>query len=539
MNFGLPHVYHQDEAIVVNHALAVGVEGWNTRTYLPPQFASYALFFVYAFFYAGGHLFGIFPGPSDFALAFLTDPAPFYLLGRLFLGAAFGTATVLAVHRLGRFFSGTCAVLAALFLAVDFLHVQHSHYIYMDIALTLATTLLFCSMLEGLGRPSWKNAAAQGLLFGWAVAAKYTAVYFFPVIALAFFLAEGRSAEKIKRTALAGALSVAAYAAISPYSFLDWSNFISQVKGQSGARGFSGPFHHLTYSLAGGVGILFLLTAAAGLALLLKERDKKGFVLAAGAVLYYLVNVFFSQSFARYMMPLVPVLCVTAAFAVERILKNGRNRPVKYAFLALMLLEMLVPTVYSDYLFTTEDTRTECLRWFDENAAGGSGVAVDNRFFGPRLTQSAEQIREKYASFPEGEPPDARKKRLDLQQKAIEKKKTYRVFVLFEGDKEDPRSFMFLRPFVRASREEFESKGIRYLVLNYSEIHPGYHALKSVPGWELKTSFSPFWDPSKKEVSDKDASTAAPHLLPDLLSRRRLGPYLEVYEWKQAGASQP
>ena len=99
LGFGLPYVYHQDEAIVVNHALAIGAEGWNTRTYLPPQFSSYALFIVYALFFLAGRVSGLFHNATDFAVMFLKDPTVFYLIGRFFLGAAFGTATIFILHR--------------------------------------------------------------------------------------------------------------------------------------------------------------------------------------------------------------------------------------------------------------------------------------------------------------------------------------------------------------------------------------------------------------------------------------------------------
>ena len=538
LSFGLPHVYHQDEAIVVNHALAIGVDGWNTRTYLPPQFASYALFLVYAVYFVAGRVLGVFHGAEDFALTFLKDPTPFYLLARFFLGVVFGTATIAVLYRMGRFFSEKTAFWAALFLSVAFLHVQHSHYVYMDIALAFATTLLFYFLLKGLGQPSWPNTVAQGLLFGWAVAVKYTAVYFFPSIVLvACFSKKDTVFEKLQKIAVAGALSLLAYAVISPYSFLDWNNFITQVKGQSAARGFSGPLHHLTYSLTGGTGLLFMLCAAAGIALLLKRRTREGLVLASGLGIYYIVNVYFSQSFARYMMPLVPLLCLAAAFAIEWIpAPKGGGRIFKYVFLTLLMTEMLLPSVYSDLLFKTEDTRTQCARWFDTNVPAGTRVALDNRFFGPHLPQSAELIGEKEASLPSGLSQTARGKRLELQRKAIGDKKTYDVYVLSKNAGENAETFMFLKPFVQASQSGLQEKRIRYLVLNYSEVHEEYHALKDAVGeWELKIFFSPYRDSSKKIAEDKNASTAAPHLLNDLLSRQRLGPYLEVYELKHAG----
>ncbi|HTL70803.1 MAG TPA: phospholipid carrier-dependent glycosyltransferase, partial [Candidatus Eisenbacteria bacterium] len=67
LGFGLPYAYHQDEPIVVNHALAIGATGWDTGRYMPPQFASYLLFLLYGAFFALGKFTGLFKDSTDFA----------------------------------------------------------------------------------------------------------------------------------------------------------------------------------------------------------------------------------------------------------------------------------------------------------------------------------------------------------------------------------------------------------------------------------------------------------------------------------------
>src|SRR5262245_35611316 len=93
-NYGLPHTYHRDEPEIVNHAVALGETGPNPHFFGKPPFTIYALFGCYAAYYVAGSFVGYFHNKSDIALAYFRDPTPFYLIGRIFLGVVFGTATV-------------------------------------------------------------------------------------------------------------------------------------------------------------------------------------------------------------------------------------------------------------------------------------------------------------------------------------------------------------------------------------------------------------------------------------------------------------
>lgn len=536
LGFGLPYLYHQDEPIVVNHAMAIGAEGWNTRTYLPPQFSSYFLFIFYAGYFVLGRLSGLFSSADDFAIAFLRDPSWFYLLGRLALGVLFGTANVALAYRVGKkFFSERTAFFSALFLAIAFIHVQHSHYIYMDIALSYAVTLLFYYGLKGIRKPGFKNALKEGVAFGWAVSVKYTAIYFFPAVLAGFWAGRARGLPQTFKKCLGfGIISVLTYAVISPFSFIDWPNFISQVRDQSAARGFSGPLHHLLYSLIPGTGILFMCLAAFGAFSMTRRFKREAILLLSGVVIYYGVNIYFSQAFARYMMPLVPLFCLLAAFGAETLLGNRRRRFVAALVLIAVMLEMLAPTLYSDRLFCTQDTRTLCREWFLKYVPAGTAVAVDNRFFGPHLDQTPQWLKDKKWALGAGAPGTAKSKRLDLQIIADRGKPTYEVYALSENADEKTPSFLFLKPFLRPDLAELKKHHVQYLVINYSDVNEEFHRFKEAISdhVELEAVFSPFKDPAKRRVADPEASTAAPHLFSDLWSRSRLGPYLEVYRLK-------
>lgn len=538
LNWGLPQLYHQDEPIVVNHAMAIGVEGWNTRTYLPPQFSSYLLFLIYAAYFAIGSAAGLFSGAQSFALSFFHDPTPFYLLGRFFLGVVPGVLAVYALYRLAkRFFDPKTAFWSAALLAGNSMHVSHSHVIYMDIMLSLACILLLHSLLEYWERPCMANTLKLGAWFGLAVAVKYTAVYFFPVMLGTALIGGNRSlpaGRRLARLVLAGAVSVTVYALISPYSFLDWPNFISQVTHQSAARGAVGAWHHVSYSIAGATGIVFLFLTMLGMISLGDRQKARSLILVAALASYYAVNVAFSQPFARYMMPVLPFLCLFAGAGIASFTGDSRSPGTRAAVVIVACAELLVPTLYADALLMARDTRTECLEWFRENVPAGHVVVVDNRFFGPHLTQSAEQVRAKSADAAKGFSA-ARRKRLELELQALSDKTAYNTYVL-SGESWGSEQFLFLKPSVRPDPEALRTVKADYLVLNTSDTKPEYRELARTLAGDAGpvAVFSPFKDPSRNEPTDRWASTGAPHLFMDTLSRSRPGPYLEVYRVKRS-----
>src|SRR3989338_2619161 len=121
INFGLPHLYHADETIVVNHALAYGTGDFNPHFFKIPPLVSYLLFVAYGLYYGIGCVFGIFGGISDFQELIVNDPTSFYLLGRIVFGVFLGTLSLYVLYRLiKKFVTMEHALLSAFFFAVSF-----------------------------------------------------------------------------------------------------------------------------------------------------------------------------------------------------------------------------------------------------------------------------------------------------------------------------------------------------------------------------------------------------------------------------------
>src|SRR5262249_51394816 len=78
----------------------------------------------------------------------------------------------------------------------------------------------------------------------------------------------------------------------------------------------NGWLYHLTFSLRYGMGIPLLAAGLAGSALLLWMEPRTGLLLLSFPLSYYVVAGSIRLLFVRYAMPLVPFLCVTAAYLV-------------------------------------------------------------------------------------------------------------------------------------------------------------------------------------------------------------------------------
>ena len=134
LDYGLPEMLHADEPIVVNKALSYGMGDLNPHWFLLPPLTSYVLFFIYGISFLVGKLIGIVHSAEEFRTIFLANPTNFYLIGRFFLGVIPSVFSVWILYKLSKEASGSnnVGLGASFFLAVNFLFVRDSHYIYAD-----------------------------------------------------------------------------------------------------------------------------------------------------------------------------------------------------------------------------------------------------------------------------------------------------------------------------------------------------------------------------------------------------------------------
>src|SRR3989338_8596200 len=102
INFGLPDLYHADDPIFVNHAMAYGTGDFNPHFFKIPPLVSYLLFVVYTFYFLIGKGLGCFSTVDNFADLFLANSTSFYLIARILFGTVIGTFTVYFLYRLAK-----------------------------------------------------------------------------------------------------------------------------------------------------------------------------------------------------------------------------------------------------------------------------------------------------------------------------------------------------------------------------------------------------------------------------------------------------
>lgn len=528
INFGLPDLYHADEPIVVNHALAYGTGDLNPHFFKIPPLISYLLFIVYGFYFLAGSFVGNFKNADDFLNLFLSDPTGFYLLGRIVFGALIGTATVYLLYRLGRkFFSREHGLLSSFFLAVCFLHVRDSHYIYVDIPLLFLLLLSFFQILKILNHGGKKEYVLFGIIFGTAVTTKYNGVFLICPFLVAHLIRKG----SIKLMFTSFVLSILVFFILNPFSLIDLKFFVTELVTQSKSETFSGFFHHFRYSLTEGMGIPLFYLSLVGILFGLFSRDSKRLTLLSFVVVYFVALTFLSQPYDRYVLPIIPFLCFFAADVLIKI--SGRVRVIQKwptVFAAIIIIPSVAKIFVSDYLFLQKDVRTQAKEWIEQHIPADSKIALDPQFYSPRLRPNLKQILEKKEEALSTTIPGAQRKRLDFLAAQAEAMPNGRYELFFLADQPSDSRFLFSKPAIPYDLNDLKGRGIHYVAL--TQIDPlarkDFYDAVTKEG-KLVAQFNPYRDDQIVWPMDKLPLTGGPFLWKDLITRKANGQTIKIY----------
>lgn len=561
IQFGLPHLYHADEPIVVNHALAYGMGDFNPHFFKIPPLVSYLLFGVFGLYFVGGRMLGLFRTVVDFEHLFYADPSSFYLMGRFIFGVLMGTATVYLLYRLIlKFFGRERALLSAFFLAVSFLHVRDSHYIYTDIPLVLVMVAAFFFLLSLVSSEKRLSLhLASGAMIGLATATKYNGIalvvpYLYIIVVSSLRgvpperagrrsnLSTGIASPRVAGLAmtvlsvtLAGFAVFLAYFLLNPYSLLDFGFFCKEITAQAKSQEGVGWMHHLRYSLIGGMGFPLFFFALAGMIRALVRWDSLRGIFAVFLLSYYVILAFAAQPYDRYVLPLLPFLVFFAADLVLILAERfGKYRkPVLGLVVGGLVFPSLLQSVLFDRVMTAKDTRTLAKEWIEENIAGGSHLALGWDFYMPRLAFSKNQLLEKKEEVLRGGLHSReRLRKLDyLLAHSSGAKPSYNLFFLLNEPEKHPR-FLLARPVLPYDLGLLKDRGIDYVIVarmrQNQEPRIFYDELGRQA--ELVIEFNPYRNVARKWPIDRQPLTGGPFLFEDLWLRERNGQIIEVYK---------
>jgi hypothetical protein len=383
---GLPYVFNADEnAHFVPRAIGMFGHSYNPGYFINPPALTYVLHAVFLARWGGG---------DAVRSAFAADPGSVFAVARAVSAVAGTVAVGLLAWAGARLFDRRVGLLAAALLAVAFLPVHYSHLALNDVP-TLAPLCLALAGIAGIlreGRTSDHVLAGVGL--GLACATKYTAgIVLLPLLA-AVALSHARPALRVRGLAIAGALGLAAFVVSNPYAVFDFGAFSNGLHEQSSASSDGAgklgltDRHGITYylsTLTWGFGWLPALAALAA-AVVLWRRDRRAWaVLVPAPVVFLLFMGSQERFFARWLLPVYPLLCLLAAWAAVEAaswLARRVGRPRAAALLPvaaglLLCAQGLVFSVHNDLLLARDDTRQIARDWMVRHIPAGAKVVVE------------------------------------------------------------------------------------------------------------------------------------------------------------------
>ena len=392
LGHGLPYSPSVDEPEIAERALNMMRSG----SLSPHPFYDYPTLYMYVQLvtYVARFLIGALNGQWNSVGAI--DSSTFYVWGRA-VTALFGTATVLLVFQAGMRWGARHALLAAGLLAVMPLHVQSSHYILADTPATFFIMLTLLLSLSAHERGTRVAFAWAGAAAGFAAATKYNGGIALLMPLLACLMTPRAKDSRLSCALAIVAASLAAFLLGAPYSVLDLPNFLNgfarlAVHFKVGAPPAEAPLITYIKHLVIQFGYPALLLAIAGF-ILAVVRIVKGPGRVRWAVLlvmplaqFYMIS---GQQivFARYLLPMVPMLCLLAATAVVSGVSLLRRyeipRAPRAALIAALTAAALAHPAYAsiqfDRLIGRRDTTQMAYEWITHNIAPGSFVVVETR----------------------------------------------------------------------------------------------------------------------------------------------------------------
>jgi hypothetical protein len=381
LDFGLPHPAARPD----EEAIGALAGSYLSGTFRPTDF-TYPPLFVLLVALASWLAFWRVPATLHyFGLPFEAgDPttASQRLLSRV-LSAATGVLSVWLLFRIAlRLFGARTALVAAVFLALAFLHVRDSHFGVIDVPMTCMVLAAFLAIVRMSESGSQRDLVVAGICSGLAIATKYNAAILvlpagFAILAMS---APMPLVRRVGRGALYVAIVTGTFLVVCPFALIDYPAFVEDLidvgrhlrdgHGPDLGRGWS---YHLTTTLHYGLGPPLLAAGIAGMALMTWREGSRGVLVILFPLAYYLVSGSGRTVFARHALPLVPFLCLSAGYLVAlagdwlaRLLRRPSWRVAATSVLCVLVLMPSVRSVIAfDRLIAREDSRAVARRWIE------------------------------------------------------------------------------------------------------------------------------------------------------------------------------
>lgn len=394
IGFGLPNLNARpDETAITEAGVSVLRGTFQPRSFNYPTLFMYVTGAGYALYCGGRIAAGSFSSLAACADTWKHAWEPFFLIPR-FLSAIAGTASILLIFALGRRLGRDDAertligLTAAALLAVSFLHVRDSHFGVTDVSMTAALLASLLLLGRAHERPSASRFLAAGLAGGLATSIKYNAALLIAPLAvsqaLEWYGAVRARRRPDRRALIFGGAAVIGFALGCPYAFVDRRGFLRDLtyesqhlrEGHDGIVGTIGWVQHVLVTLPNGVGWVLLVTALVGMAWMFADRPKRAALLFSFPIVYYVVSGLGYTVFPRYMIPVVPFLCLAAAGLIVALAGVGRRSAWTLALVLAIACAIpnIVKSLQHDRLLSRTDSRVIAAAWVAREIPDGATI---------------------------------------------------------------------------------------------------------------------------------------------------------------------
>lgn len=383
LDFGLPYRFHPDEYKYVDSAL-----GWHTAQNLNLKLINPPLY-TYILVIADWFWFAL--SPFEKTEAWQTGAYFFARLWSVGLSMVTVSLTYTTAKKLADKKAG---VVALILLSGTFLPIREAHFAVNDSSVALMTllTLYFCLRLYHSTR--MVDYLLVGMALGLAAAAKLTGGIVLVSVVLTFGLLKKKNYLFMGLSLWGAAIT---FLLVSAHIFWQLPEFINAVNTHLdfGSEGYHG------LKMAPGSGWLFYGSVLGwgmgwGMVAVSTAAVLKNIIRPASAelilVIFSVVMFMYMGAqkivFARFLLPIVPVLAILAAVYIVNTLLPRLPRQIPSllmlgTLLAALLVQPVVTAAWADHLLTMPDTRLLATDWFISRFPPKTPVA-----------------REKYSSFP-------------------------------------------------------------------------------------------------------------------------------------------
>ena len=341
-----------------------------------------------------------------------TDPGSIWITARI-ASAVLSTSAIALVYAAGaRMFDRRTGLLAAALLAFAFLPAHYGKLALND-APSLAPTALALFAIAGIVRfGRRRDYLLAGTAIGLAIGIKYNAAFLgLPLLTAAVVRAAGGiragGDDAVARSActpnwraaifglcVAAIAAFAAFVVMDPYAVLRPGFFRSELEHLSdytagglllGETQRSG-YRYYAWALFWGFGVAPTLLLAVGVVLGVRRYRWQALILIPAPVIFVAIIGSQGRYFARYEMPVYPLLALLAASGgiwvldalLSRLRLAGGARTVAGSLLVVAVLAQgLMLIVHNNVVLSRPDTRTTAREWMTQNIPAGTPIVVE------------------------------------------------------------------------------------------------------------------------------------------------------------------